>query len=236
MPKKFLFMFDLTILYINFLFKVTEDECKTIEKATRKQSQCNEWFHHRRWRLTASRFGDIIKMTHRRNKTKLCKSLNCCNKIVSKSLVHGKQFECKALCKFETQKNVKCHPVGLFIRPDFPFLGASPDGITDTDYLVEVKCPYSGRNNKILPGKFFPFLHTNSCGEIALKPSSSYYAQIQGQLFISKTKLCFFIVYTFVDLFVQVIEYDEDYCLNSLIPKLSLFYEKFFRPYLASIL
>ena len=153
-------MFDITILYINFLFRVTEDECKTIEKATRKQSQCNEWFHHRRWRLTASRFGDIIKMTHRRNKTKLCKSLNCHNKIVSKFLVHGKQFECKGLCKFETQKNVKCHPVGLFIRPDFPFLGASPDGITDTDYLVEVKCPYSGRNIKVLPGKFFPFLHT----------------------------------------------------------------------------
>lgn len=92
MPQKCLFMSDLT----NFLFKVTEDECKTIEKATRKQSM----------KLTASRFGDIIKMTHRRNKTKLCKSLNCHNKIVSKSLVHGKQFECKGLCKFETQKNV----------------------------------------------------------------------------------------------------------------------------------
>jgi hypothetical protein len=151
-------------------------------------------------------------------------------------MLHGKQFESKAIMKFEQQKSVKCLPAGFFIRLDYPFLGASPDGVIDDEYLIEVKCPYCGRNENVLPGKQFPFLHRNSHGEVSLKQTSNYYSQIQGQLFITKNKYCYFIVYTFVDLYVQVVEFDEQYCLNSLVPKLSLFFEKHFRPYVSSLL
>jgi hypothetical protein len=45
---------------------------------------------------------------------------------------------------------VKCLPAGFFIRPDYPFLGTSPDGVIDDEYLIEVKCPYSGRNENVV--------------------------------------------------------------------------------------
>jgi hypothetical protein len=64
---------------------------------------------------------------------------------------------------------------------------------------IEVKCPYSGRNENVLPGKQFPFLHRNSHGEVSLKQTSNYYSQIQGQLFIAKRKYCYCIVHTSVD-------------------------------------
>ena len=127
-----------------------------------------------------------------------------------------------------------CKPAGLFVNTYVPYLGASPDRIIDKDCLFEVKCPYSGRDETIVPGKLFPFLTTDGNGNTALKPHSNYCAQIQGQLLISKRKLCYFIVYTFEDMFVQKVPIDENYCTNSLLPKLSLFYERFFRPYLAS--
>lgn len=38
-----------------------------------------------------------------------------------------------------------------------PFLCASPDAIIDKNHLVEVKCPFTGRNNIIKPGKLFPY-------------------------------------------------------------------------------
>ena len=94
---------------------------------------------------------------------------------------------------------MKCLPAGFFIRPDYPFLGTSPDGVIDDEYLIEVKCPYSGRNENVLPGKQFPFLHRNSHGEVSLKQTSNYYSQIQGQLFIAKRKYCYCIVHTSVD-------------------------------------
>lgn len=38
---------------------------------------------------------------------------------------------------------INIHPVGLFIDPEFQFLAASPDGLIDTDALIEIKCPSS---------------------------------------------------------------------------------------------
>ena len=89
---------------------------------------------------------------------------------------------------------------------------------------------------KIIPGEHFKFLCFERNGNVALKKSSSYYDQIQGQLFLSERNFYSFVVYTFVDLFVQKIEVDKDYCLGSLVPKLELFYSKHLRPYIASTL
>uniref|UniRef100_T1JBV9 SAP domain-containing protein n=1 Tax=Strigamia maritima TaxID=126957 RepID=T1JBV9_STRMM len=47
-----------------------------IEKKTRKQANSSAWFQQRLWRITASRFGEICKLTKRRNMTKLCRSFN----------------------------------------------------------------------------------------------------------------------------------------------------------------
>ena len=175
-------------------------------------------------------------MTIRRNKLKFCQSLCSTANLVNLPVLHGKQCEQKAIQKFESSKQLKCHKAGLFIRTDYPYLGATPDGIVGENSTVEVKCPYNGRNELVLPGKNFPFLHKNSSGDIVLREDSKYYAQIQGQMFVSKKKQYYFVVFTFRDLFVQVISIDDDYCINSLIPKLSLFYEKYYRPYLASVL
>ena len=135
----------------------------------------------------------------------------------------------RKLFKNLNRQKLKCHKAGLFIRTDYPYLCATPDGIVGENSTVEVKCPYNGRNEVVLPGKNFPFLHKNSSGDIVLREDSKYYTQIQGQMFVSKKKQCYFVVFTFRDLFVQVISIGDDYCINSLIPKLSLIYEKYYR-------
>lgn len=45
------------------LFKVSPKDTKDIEKSTRMQAKSKTWFDERKWRITASRFGDIVKMT-----------------------------------------------------------------------------------------------------------------------------------------------------------------------------
>lgn len=76
----------------------------------------------------------------------------------------------------------------------------------------------------IKPGINFPFL-TYIDGKIELKQHSSYYHQIQGQLYVSGRKVCYFVVYTFCDLFVQKIHIDLKFCNNSLLPKLELYFQ-----------
>lgn len=209
-----------------------------VEETTRNQSSCKYWYTERAWRLTASRFGDILKMTNRRNISKLCasllskKSLNVC----TVGMRYGKNYEAKALKAFENKMQMKTKKAGFFICLSKPFLGASPDAVIDSNCIVEIKCPHKGRNDKIVPGKLFPFLMYNEQGSIVLKKNSNYFFQVQGQLLATQRQFCYFVVFTFCDLFVQKIEFEHDYCYHSIIPKLELFYTKYFRPYIASTL
>lgn len=123
---------------------------------------------------------------------------------------------------------VTVQPCGLFICHEKPYLACTPDGIISDTTLIEIK-----RDMLIKPGKLFPFLEYDSEDNIVLKQSSNYYYQVQGQLYISKRRHCYFIVYTFKDMLIQKVVLDNDYCEGSLLPKLSLFYEKYLRPYIA---
>ncbi len=125
---------------------------------------------------------------------------------------------------------------GIFVDPELSFLGASPDGITDNGAgLIEVKCPYVGRDSAIQPGKNFPFLCKDESGEkFELRRTHNYFYQVQGQLGIAKRSYCYFIVYTLKDFFVQKIEFDRDFFSVEMLPKLRLFYTEQYRPYVAS--
>lgn len=217
-----------------FLQQVSERDIAAVEERTRGQASSKLWFAERQWRMTASRFGEICKATHRRNKVKLCQSLVAPQRFNNKALVHGKTFERRAVEKFENLMHLKVKPCGLFVCDSRPYLGASPDGLIGKDSLIEVKCPYNGRNEKIVAGKCFKFLTVDDDNKIVLRQNSDYYFQIQGQLYISQRHYCYFVVFTFKDFFVQKIEFDRKYCEGSLLPKLDLFYTNHFRPYLSS--
>lgn len=62
-------------------------------------------------------------------------------------------------------------------------------------HIVEVKCPYFGRNVNIESKclKHFRYLEEKN-GVIQLKKSSNYYDQIQGQLLITGRQICYFVV------------------------------------------
>ncbi|XP_069103806.1 uncharacterized protein [Argopecten irradians] len=55
-----------TEYWLESAVQVTEKQAKIIEESTRNQSSSKAWHSERAWRLTASRFGEILKMTHRR--------------------------------------------------------------------------------------------------------------------------------------------------------------------------
>lgn len=129
---------------------------------------------------------------------------------------------------------MKVTSCGLFINPNYPFLGASPDGLIGADAIVEVKCTFAAREMNIKPGKMFPFLMNNDDGEIVVNPRHKFFAQIQGQLAISQRLRCYFVVYTFKQVSVTEVTFDEQVWNDSMLPKLQYFYEKHYCPYVAS--
>ena len=92
---------------------------------------------------------------------------------------------------FATQKqqhvNLSVREAGFHVRVDYPFLGASPDGIVSCDChdqkLLEIKCPSKYENGFLNweNDKDFPLAKDHS-----LKTSHQYYFQVQLQMFICK--------------------------------------------------
>jgi putative phage-type endonuclease len=66
---------------------------------------------------------------------------------------------------------VRVHEFGLLRHPTLPFVGASPDGITDLGVMLEIKCPWRRRIVE---------------GEVPMQ----YYYQIQAQLAVCGLQEC----------------------------------------------
>lgn len=62
---------------------------------------------------------------------------------------HGVKYEDEARVKYEATSGETVHEFGLLLHPELPWLGASPDGVTESGKVVEIKCPIS---RPIIPG------------------------------------------------------------------------------------
>ena len=211
--------------------KVTLEEAKTIENSTRGQFLSSKWFNERKYRLTASTFGEILKCTDKRNLLKFCETLFCPPKLTTPPVIHGKTYEPIALELFQQKFSTKVAKCGLFVNEEFPNFAASPDGIIDDEIIVEVKCPFTAKDDCISESKSITFLEKNCNGSLQLKCTHNYFYQIQGQLAICKKKCCFLIVYTFKDLQVFEIQYDESFVKKHMFPVLEEFFHKTYLPF-----
>ena len=146
------------------------------------------------------------------------------------NLKYGREMEERAWRSYHAligpyHSNFVIAKTGLHINADYPYLGASPDGIIDCDCcgkgLVEIKCPqkYSTSLKGWENGKNFAIDSSNN-----VKKDYPYFAQMQGQMFLLGVKFCNFFVWTPVenDYLLVRIERDE-YFISKALPKLFFF-------------
>lgn len=83
----------------------------------------------------------------------------------------GTIYETIAQGIYARMNNVKIHEFGLLIHGDVPFIGASPDGISDLGIMLEIKCPWRRKIEQ---------------GNVPLQ----YFHQIQAQLAVCDLDEC----------------------------------------------
>ncbi len=103
--------------------KITREEAEKLEEKTRKQAGCPLWKDERQWRLTSSRFGEILSITERRDIYKLCESMYAVKELKSESIVHGKTYEPIAREKYEKVKMLQSSIVIVSIYHKHPTMG-----------------------------------------------------------------------------------------------------------------
>ena len=137
--------------------KITDNEVKCIEAATRSQNDSSEWKKQRCGRITASAFHDVLVRKDSTPPETIIERLLYDSKDLKNvpAIKWGRENEDTARKEYQTRKeqthtNFKCVLSGLVVNPLYPHLGASPDGVINCDCcgegLLEIKCPYSAKS------------------------------------------------------------------------------------------
>jgi putative phage-type endonuclease len=169
----------------------------------------DEWFAARLGKVTASRVADVIaktksgystsrqnylaelvleRMTGRRQES-----------FTNAAMQRGTEMEPVARAAYEAMSGEIVEEVGLILHPRLQMSGASPDGVINTDGLLEIKVPNSATHmNTLLTGK----------------PDGKYVTQMQWQMSCTGRRWCDFVSYddrfpAHLQLFVTRIQRDD---------------------------
>lgn len=141
------------------------------------QQGTDAWRAARLGRVTASRVADVVARTKsgwgasRANYMAQLIAERLTGTVVegftSPAMAHGTQYEAEAIAAYSFRHDAEVAAVGFVPHPTIAMSGASPDGLTGEDGLVEVKCPNTSTHIDTLLGDGVP---------------SKYLLQIQWQL------------------------------------------------------
>ena len=153
------------------------------------------------------------------------------------ALKYGSDMEPIAVKKFtkyfkKHYKAVRNRDCGIFIDKTKQYLGASPDLLIEYyccgKEVIEIKNPFSIANE--IPSALNNLSYLRMSNEqVALKQQHQYFAQVQGEMAITKRQLGYFFVYTQKGYHLETIRFNATYW-HRLEENLTWFYSNCLSP------
>ena len=217
----------------------TDEFVAHIECSTREQSDDEEWYRFRLGRITASIMGNVLNcnMDRLSDDNYIYKKMCTLDTVSfsSAATAYGKSMEKVALDQYSIQyrndhiQPVGVDPCGLYVSKSCPYVGGSPDGTINCkccgNGIVEVKCSFTHQHDTPEQvadyGKYHIYMEN---GKVTLKNTSSWYTQIQTQLFSTQKDWCDFIFFTRKGISAERIYFSETY-FDKCISKATKFFK-----------
>lgn len=171
--------------------EVTDHVHSLIEKDKREwvPQRTPPWYEKRRAHITASLIASICGDNPYETRVAALKKKVGCEPPFkgNKATEHGNYYEDIAIEKFEQRTGEKVIEFGLLesLNEDEKYLAGSPDGITASGKLIEVKCPYRRKPNGSVPGHYvhqiqslMHMLHLDECFFIEYVPEGTWTTEI----------------------------------------------------------
>ena len=181
------------------------------------EQRTEEWFEQRKGRVTASSVGAILGLSPYMKRDDVMRNM------VREYHGYEREFKGNQATEYGTfhedmaVMDYQLKTGNVVAKTGFHtfgnWIGASPDGIIDMWTLIEIKCPYGQRD------KIPPVFKT-------LEQQPHYYAQIQIQMFVTKTNKCDFYQWSPNGDILETIAYDEAW-IEKHIPILKAFYDDY---------
>ena len=196
-----------------------------MEEVTRGQHKNPLWSSYRKGRLTSSNFGLVLKpcLTNRAVYNSTMKRLLGYDSLSSMRAVQwGIQHEATAIKAYMEQTGHSVSPSGLWLHSSGIIRG-SPDGIVSSEKIIEVKCPFSGREKHLLelvdtdPNFFLRRIDDAHLLELNVSSVRGFNYYHQGNLHFSNRNVCDLIVWCPESMYVIPIYKDESWLINILI-------------------
>lgn len=186
-----------------------------------------EWFQERKDRITGSVMGAVLGLSPWQKPQDVLRAMvrdhhGYPSEFKSNPAVdHGVYHETQALLAFMRKTGLQVQECGFFPYGDA--LGASPDGITSDDAVLEIKVPFGLRNEKEAKFK-------------TLAEQPHYYVQVQMEMISAEKTKAYFVQYIppkgdpFLEhshipeqISIEVVELDPNW-LDDNLPAISAFY------------
>ena len=211
---------------------LTREDAIKLEETTRTQGASRAWHTARKLRVTST-MAKAVACRRKQDFTALIRSKLEPQQYRGSAMKYGCKNEANARSSYvqamqREHPGLKTQEVGLMVDPSQSWLGASPDGLVHDpcgcpkDGLLEIKCPYVGRNG--MNAQEYA-AHKSSCltPSLQLKQSHAYFYQVQVAMAVSQWHWCDFVVWA--PQFVVVIRVRrDDAFLSGVLPKLEQFY------------
>ncbi len=152
------------------------EKVATLKSLKLPEQRTPEWYEYRNNLITASNIWKAVGSEANKNSliAEKCKPpIMHYGTNVDSSLHWGQKYEPVSVAIYEYINQVKVGEFGCIPHPDYPFIGASPDGITETGRMIEIKNVVSR--------------------EITGIPKMDYWIQMQVQLEVCDLEDCDFI-------------------------------------------
>lgn len=108
-----------------------------------------EWLNLRNTMLTASDVATVLGQNpYEGPDSLLLKKCGLKKFSGNTATFHGEEYEDIAREMYDKERGQKTHEIGLCPHPIHTWLGGSPDGVTESGRLVEIKCPLSRKIDK----------------------------------------------------------------------------------------
>lgn len=144
------------------------------------EQRSQEWLDLRDNMITASDIASAIGDNHYETPDALVKKKVLRTKWAGNAATaHGTLLEPIVRDLYDARFGRKSHEIGLVTHRDYPWLGASPDGVTEDGILIEIKCPLTRKIDSKVPKHYLP--------------------QVQLQLEVTDLEECDFVQYRQAD-------------------------------------
>jgi len=156
--------------------KYLREQVLYLKNIFQPEQRTKEWYEMREGMLTASDWGTVLGMNSYSNSNEVLRK-KCGDPSMgfysNAAMQWGNKYEDVAVLIYKHRNNVDIWDFGCLRHPQLSFLGASPDGITPSGVMLEIKCPTSRKITGVPP----PY----------------YWCQVQGQLEVCDLERCDFL-------------------------------------------